>query len=145
MSQHELRNHLGKAAIFALPCVVAPNGDRDILPNVLKEAMAVGVPVVTTRLDGIEELLTHEDSGILVPPANPEALAGSLQRLLADSDLRLRLSTQARKVIEDRFDLQANFARLRDLLLEMVRQPDPVSEPVLRKESQPDAPGVYNS
>src|SRR5205814_487855 len=57
--QRELRHHYDQARVFALPCVVAKNGDRDILPNVLKEAMAVGVPVVTTRLAGIEELVTH--------------------------------------------------------------------------------------
>src|SRR5204863_4136396 len=66
MPQAELGKHYRRAMVFALPCVVAKNGDRDILPNVLKEAMAVGVPVVTTRLGGIEELLTHEESGLLV-------------------------------------------------------------------------------
>ncbi len=145
MSQNDLRNHFNKAVIFTLPCIVAPNGDRDILPNVLKEAMAVGVPVVTTRLEGIEELLAHEESGILVPPGDPKALARSLQRLLADAELRLRLSTQARKVIEDRFDLQTNFTLLRDLLLETVCEQEAVAEPVLRKESEPDAYRVHNS
>jgi len=144
MSQNDLRNHLNKAMIFTLPCIVASNGDRDLLPNVLKEAMAVGVPVVTTRLEGIEELLAHEESGILVPPGDPKALATSLQRLLADAELRRRLSTQARKVIEDRFDLRTNFTRLRDLLLEMVWEQDAVPESVLRKESEPDAHRVYN-
>jgi len=144
MSQNDLRNHLNKAMIFTLPCIVASNGDRDLLPNVLKEAMAVGVPVVTTHLEGIEELLAHEESGIVVPPGDPKALATSLQRLLADAELRRRLSTQARKVIEDRFDLRTNFTRLRDLLLEMVWEQDAVPESVLRKESEPDAHRVYN-
>ena len=145
MSQNELRNHLNKAMIFTLPCIVASNGDRDLLPNVLKEAMAVGVPVVTTRLEGIEELLGHEESGIVVPPGDPKALATSLQRLLADTELRRRLSNQARKVIEERFDLRTNFTRLRDLLLEMVWEQEAVPEPVLRKESEPDAYRVHNS
>ena len=120
VSQRHLRDRYLKAMVFALPCVVAANGDRDILPNVLKEAMAIGVPVVTTRLAAIEELVTDEESGLLVPSGDSEALAQSLRRLLADAALRRRLATQARKVIEERFDLQRNFVRLRDLLLEAV-------------------------
>jgi glycosyltransferase involved in cell wall biosynthesis len=120
MPQPELRNHYRKAMLFALPCVVAGNGDRDILPNVLKEAMAVGVPVVTTRLGGIEELVAHEETGLLVPPGDIEALAKSLERLLADSELRRRLASQARRVIEERFNLEVNFAPLRQLLCEVI-------------------------
>jgi len=123
MPQHEVRDHYLKAMIFALPCVVAANGDRDILPNVLKEAMAVGVPVVTTQLDGIVELVTDEETGLLVGCGDIEALAKSLRRLLSDAVLRRRLATQARKVIEERFDLQKNFWLLRDLLLEELRKP----------------------
>src|SRR6059036_3885691 len=108
MSQRRLRDRYLKAMVFALPCVVAANGDRDILPNVLKEAMAIGVPVVTTRLAAIEELVTDEESGLLVPSGDSEALAQSLRRLLADAALRRRLATQARKVIEERFNLQRN-------------------------------------
>ena len=121
--QRDLYKHYREAMVFALPCVVAANGDRDILPNVLKEAMAIGVPVVTTRLPGIEELITHEQSGLLVPAGDTEALAKALRRLLEDAALRHRLATQGRKGIEARFDLSVNFARLRDLLLEEVRNP----------------------
>src|SRR5260221_11851529 len=55
LPQQELRALLERAMIFALACIEAPDGDRDILPNVLKEAMAVGVAVVTTRWEGIDE------------------------------------------------------------------------------------------
>ena len=116
----ELGRHYVKAMVFALPCVVADNGDRDILPNVLKEAMAVGVPVVTTRLEGIEELVTHQETGLLTHPGDIVGLAKSLQRLLADAELRRRLAVQARQLIEERFNLQTNFARLRQLLSEMI-------------------------
>ena len=114
----ELSDFYLRAMVFALPCVVAANGDRDILPNVLKEAMAVGVPVITTRLPGIEELIAHEENGLLVSPRDPEALAKALQRLLHDAALRQRLVTQAHKTIESRFELHANFVRLKDLLLD---------------------------
>jgi glycosyltransferase involved in cell wall biosynthesis len=118
----ELENHYLKAMVFVLPCVVAANGDRDILPNVLKEAMAIGVPVVTTRLEGIEELVTHEATGLLTNPGDVEGLAKSIQRLLTDPELRRRLAGQARRFIEERFNLQANFGRLRQLLGEMIEE-----------------------
>jgi len=130
MPQAELGKHYRRAMVFALPCVVAKNGDRDILPNVLKEAMAVGVPVVTTSLGGIEELLTHEESDLLVTAGDTDSLANALRQLLADAELRRRLAFQARKVIEERFELSASFARLRGLLQEAGRRPNDVPESV---------------
>jgi len=122
MPHGELRQHYENAMVFALPCVVAANGDRDILPNVVKEAMAVGVPVVTTRLGGIEELVTDEETGLLARHGDVDALAGSLKRLLADADLRQRLVRKARKVIEERFNLTTNFTRLKCLLREAMEE-----------------------
>lgn len=103
--------------IFALACIEAPDGDRDILPNVLKEAMAVGVAVVTTHLDGIEELVEHGRTGLLVAPGDPNGLAASIELLLGDRQLRESLAARARTVIEQRFDRRSNFAQLRELLL----------------------------
>ena len=123
MPQREVREHYLKATVFVLPCVVAASGDRDILPNVLKEAMASGVPVITTELKGIDELVTHEKTGLLVSPGDTESLAKSLQRLLSDGQLRQRIARQARKVIEERFDVQRNFSLLRDLLWDAVQKP----------------------
>jgi glycosyltransferase involved in cell wall biosynthesis len=126
----ELGNHYLKAMVFVLPCVVAANGDRDILPNVLKEAMAVGVPVVTTQMEGIEELVTHNETGLLTNPGDIEGLAKSLQRLLTDTQLRRRLADKARQLIEERFNLQTNFSRLRQLLCEMIEErPVPTIQP----------------
>jgi glycosyltransferase involved in cell wall biosynthesis len=118
LPQQELRNRYEQALVFALPCVQAADGDRDILPNVVKEALAVGVPVVTTRLDGIEELVEHERSGLLVCPGDVPALASALERLLGDGRLRARLAAQGRRVIEERFDRRGNFAKLKGLLLQ---------------------------
>ena len=120
MPQQELRTHYLKATLFALPCVVAANGDRDILPNVLKEAMAMGVPVVTTRLGGIEELVVHEETGLLATAGDIADLAKCLARLLADAELRRRFANQARRVIEERFNLELSFVPLRQLLCEMI-------------------------
>ena len=130
MPHLELRDHYLKAQVFALPCVVAANGDRDILPNVLKEAMSVGVPVVTTSLAGVAELVTHEESGLLVPAGDTEALAQALRRLLEDGGLRGRLAGHARKVMEERFDLRRNLARLRELLLDAIADAREVPAPL---------------
>ncbi len=117
LPQQELRALLERAMIFALACIEAPDGDRDILPNVLKEAMAVGVAVVTTHLDGIEELVEHGRTGLLVAPGDPNGLAASIELLLGDRQLRESLAARARTVIEQRFDRRSNFAQLRELLL----------------------------
>ena len=116
MPQSRLRQRYDEATVLALPCIIAADGDRDVLPNVLKEAMAVGVPIVTTRLGGIEELVSHEQSGLLVPPGDVLALATALRRILGDPELRRRLAFAGRKIIEERFDMRANFSRLKHLL-----------------------------
>ena len=116
LAQDVLWERYASASVFALPCVQAADGDRDILPNALKEAMAVGVPVITTRLEGIEELVSDGESGLLVGAGQPEALAAGLERLLKEPQLRLRLSAAARQVIEQRFDRRHNFANLKLLL-----------------------------
>jgi colanic acid/amylovoran biosynthesis glycosyltransferase len=117
MPQEVLQKRYAAAMVFALPCVRAADGDRDILPNAVKEAMAVGVPVVTTRLEAITELIEDGVSGLLVEPTDPAALAARLESLLGDAQLRQNLAVQARKVVEERFDRRTNFSELKTLLL----------------------------
>lgn len=112
-----------QAALLAAPCVVANDGDRDGLPTVLLEAMALGTPCVSTAVTGIPELVRDGGTGLCVQPQDPEALADALGRLLADRPLRERLSTHARRLIEREFDIRRNAARLRDLFETAIRQP----------------------
>jgi glycosyltransferase involved in cell wall biosynthesis len=128
LPQEVLREHYQRAMVFALACVEAADGDRDILPNVIKEAMAIGVPVVTTRLDGIEELIEDEVSGLLVAPRDTAALAARLEALLGDARLRQRLSIRGRRVIEERFDRRSNFSRLKTLLVNAAQAPHTETE-----------------
>ena len=116
LPQQVLREHFERATVFALPCLQAADGDRDILPNVVKEALAVGVPAVTTRLDGIEELIEDGVSGLLVRPGDTVALADKIELLLKDAPLRTRFAAAGRKVIEERFDRRVNVAQLKALL-----------------------------
>lgn len=104
-----------RVCLFALPCVVAPNGDRDGIPNVLLEAMASGVPVVSTPVSGIPELIRSEVEGLLVPPDSPAKLADALDRLLDSPELRERLALAARSKIETCFSIERNSAQLLSL------------------------------
>jgi glycosyltransferase involved in cell wall biosynthesis len=117
LPQQVLREHYARAMVFVLPCVRATDGDRDILPNAIKEAMAVGVPVVTTRLEAIEELIHDGVSGLLVEPGDASGLAAKLELVLSEPGLRRELAAQGRKVIEECFDRRSNFAGLKSLLL----------------------------
>jgi glycosyltransferase involved in cell wall biosynthesis len=117
---HEVvRRAYAQASVFALPCVVAKDGDRDGIPNVMLEAMASGVPVVSTPVSGIPEVIESEREGLLVAPNNPEELAGALARLLSDAPLCQRLAYAARERIEGSFSVEQNCRRL----LEVFGQP----------------------
>jgi glycosyltransferase involved in cell wall biosynthesis len=107
--------HYARADIFALPCVVARDGSNDITPNSLLEAMAMGLPVVSTTITAIPELVTDGISGLLVAPKDPAALAGAIARLIDDPELRRRLGETAREQSRGRFDVRANIQRYVDL------------------------------
>lgn len=105
-----------QAAVFVLPSLVTENGDREGLPVVLMEALAFGVPVVSTATSGIPELVVNEQTGLLVPPADAQALARAMVRLMRDEALRKRLSREGRRKVEAEFDLEKNVVHLMALL-----------------------------
>ncbi|HID65296.1 MAG TPA: colanic acid biosynthesis glycosyltransferase WcaL, partial [Anaerolineae bacterium] len=98
--------------IFALACVVARNGDRDGMPNVFIEAMAMHLPVVTTPVTGIPELVHDGETGLLVPEKDAAALAHALERLMQDEVLRRDLGKRGRQAVLDGFDILKTTARL---------------------------------
>ena len=112
-----LREIYRRARVFALPCQVMDDGDRDGIPNVLAEAMAMGLPVVSTRISGIPELVEDGVHGLLVQSRDAEALAAALERVLVDPALRTRLSEAGRRRICERFDSRRTTVALRDLFL----------------------------
>lgn len=94
---------LGRADLFVLPSRLTSSGDRDGLPNVLMEAQAFGVPVLSTDVSGIPELVTHGENGFLVPQREPDALAGAVAQLLGDPELRRRLGQAGAKHVRENF------------------------------------------
>jgi glycosyltransferase involved in cell wall biosynthesis len=95
-----------QAAVFALTPFITDDGDRDGVPNVLVEAMACGVPVVSTAVAGIPELVRHDYNGLLVAPHDVPAIAGALAALLGDAARRERMGAAARRTVVEHFDLQ---------------------------------------
>ncbi|MEZ4416588.1 MAG: glycosyltransferase family 4 protein [Gemmatimonadota bacterium] len=112
----EVRALLGRATAVALPCVVDDDGNRDALPTVLLEAMAAGVPVVSTPVTGVAEIIDDGVTGLLVPERDAPALAEALGRLLDDPQWAERLGRAGRARAEERFDLHKNAETLLDLL-----------------------------
>jgi glycosyltransferase involved in cell wall biosynthesis len=113
--QNEVFEQVQKAAVFAAPYVIGKDGNRDGLPTVLLEAMALGTPCVSTDVTGIPEVVRDEETGLMVPQHDPKALADALERLLTEPTLRVRLATQARQLIESEFDIHKNTASVRTL------------------------------
>ena len=100
------------ADIFVLPCRVATDGDRDGLPNVLLEAQSQRVACLSTRVSGIPELIVDGETGLLVPPGAPRALADALARLIGDPGLRAALGAAGYARTIAHFSLEAGAARL---------------------------------
>jgi colanic acid/amylovoran biosynthesis glycosyltransferase len=114
LPNHEVWNQLDWADALLHTGVVAPSGDRDGLPNVIPEAMAVGVMVVTSATAGTTEAVTDGVTGLVAPVESPEAWVAALRRLAGDDGLAERLRAAGRKWVEENFDAGRNARRLRE-------------------------------
>lgn len=120
--QEEMKEYYRRAWVFALPCVDTPDGNRDGIPNVLMEAMAMGLPVVTTANSGQPELIRNGTHGLLVRTHSPADLADAIVRLCEDEALRGRITVEARKRMEETFDSRKTIEPLLGLFNGYVRQ-----------------------
>lgn len=114
--QNELLAEYERAAVFVLAPVQTEDGDRDGIPNVLVEAMACEVPVVSTRMSGIPELIEHGKEGLLVDPNDAVGLANAINLVLSDRSLASSLAAAGRRKVERLFDVHRNTQRVADLL-----------------------------
>jgi len=111
--QEELMDLFRRATVFVLPCVIGESGDRDALPTVLLEAMASGLPVVSTQLVGIPEIVEDGKSGLLVSPGNPDELCRAVSDLLGNIGMREAMGRTGRARAERLFNLRETAPKLR--------------------------------
>lgn len=106
--QEELKDYLNKTDIFVLPCIKAEDEDMDGIPNSLMEAMAMEIPVISTTLSGIPELIEDHRTGLLVPPNDETALANAICTLLDDANLGHILGQAGRVKVAEEFEIEKN-------------------------------------
>ncbi len=124
-----IRERLCESDLFVLACVTEQGGDRDGIPVSIMEAMAMGVPVISTSVSGIPELVQHGKTGMLVPERNASELANTMVRLARDEVLRDRIAQNALELVHREHDIQQNAGRLQAFFEEArhVREPRPGS------------------
>ena len=123
MPNDRIREYLAPPNLLAAPSVYVSGGERDGIPTVLVEAMACGVPVVSTPVSGIPELISNEENGLLVPGHDEVALADAIGRLLKDAKLRDRLTEGGRKTVHSKFDINHSSRHLWSLIEAAGRRP----------------------
>jgi glycosyltransferase involved in cell wall biosynthesis len=114
-TQQELISIYQNATLFVLTPVQTEDGDRDGIPNVLLEAMAVGLPVITTAVAGIPELVDHNENGLLYQPHDVEGVSSGIIELLRYPNKRRRLGSAGSKKVMEQFDIYQAAKRLKAL------------------------------
>ena len=104
-TQQELISVFQSATLFILTPIQTEDGDRDGIPNVLLEAMAVGLPVVTTAVAGIPELVDNNQNGLLYQPHDVEGIASGIIELLHNAEKRRQLGSAGSKKVMEQFDI----------------------------------------
>ena len=129
LAHDAVRRQMSEARVFCLPSITAPNGDAEGFPIVILEALASGVPVISSARGGAAEGITHGVTGWCFPEHDVNALVDALIQSLTDDALVTRMSRAARAQVESRFDLRKCTAALEDLYEELTerlgtRRPD---------------------
>lgn len=108
--------------IFAAPCVIAPTGQRDGIPNTVIEAMSFGLPVVASNVNALPEIVRHRETGLLVPPGNPTLLALALQELIDHPEQARCYGARAAQLARELFSQQTNGSQLASLFIQAHRE-----------------------
>jgi len=108
----------GKINAIVLPSIVTSKGDKEGIPVALMEAMAYGIPVISTIIGGIPELV-QDDAGLLVPPASVEALANAISQTIHDEKLWHEITKKAHERIRSEFNLHSNVQQLLNFIVRL--------------------------
>jgi glycosyltransferase involved in cell wall biosynthesis len=111
-----VRRELMAADAALLPCILAGDGERDGIPIFLSEAMALGVPVVTTPISGIPEVVNDRDTGFFAAPGDSDALAATLAAVLGDPSLARSVGARGRAEVHRTQDVELSAAALGALI-----------------------------
>jgi colanic acid/amylovoran biosynthesis glycosyltransferase len=115
--QTQLRRRFAAANVFVLPSVIDPDGGMDNLPTVIMEAMATGLPVVSTNIGGIPEMVIENETGFLVQPGDAAAMADAIERVISDRSLAARLGHSGYERARTLFSIESNVRELCALLM----------------------------
>ena len=107
---------LTKANVFVLPSVLDPDGGMDNLPTVVMEAMATGLPIVSTAIGGIPEMVIEKETGFLVQPGDFVALAHAIKKVINDGALAQRLGRAGYERAQKLFSIDKNVRELCTLI-----------------------------
>ncbi len=116
VSHKDLRSYYQTHDLLVCPSVQARNMDMDGMPNVMLEAMAIGVPVIASDLSGIPEIITHRETGMLFQSGNVEGIVQHIKTLYADPKLYDQIRKAARKQLEEEFDLNVSNKKIEVIL-----------------------------
>ena len=117
LTQDKLIEIYRQADIFVLPCQISENGDRDGIPNVLLEAMAMEIPVISTPISGIVELIEDRKTGLLVQQKDSKGIANAIEELINNPELRQQLQQAGRIKVAQQFSLAENIKEIKTLLV----------------------------
>lgn len=120
-TQAQIAERLAHATMFVLPCTREADGGMDNLPTVIMEAMAAGLPVISTPLAGIPEMIGPGVNGDLVPERDPAALGDAIQRLIADPELARRYGSRGREIARKKFSIETSAQQLQALFESIAR------------------------
>jgi glycosyltransferase involved in cell wall biosynthesis len=134
-----VRELLGEADVVVLPSVTTGSGMKEGIPLALMEGLACEVPVVTTDISGVAELVENGRTGLLVPERDGEALAKAIERLMEEPELGRRLGRAGRERVLEEFDLRRNAARLKGLLARQLEPRREEGEPLVWASPSPAA------
>lgn len=119
-THEEVLEKFKESDAFLLGCEIAQNGDRDGIPNVLVESLAMGVPAISTTVSAIPEVLLHEETGLTVSPKEPDDFANAIEKVLHNQDLRNKLRQKGQDFVQENFDNSKWIKKLSDIFTQHV-------------------------